>query len=228
MILIRIACLMIFQNLFAYCQPVQLQNNPSGIVIEAPGILPDKIIFQTDTITETTTSIKSRTASKWPRVIIGQELFTNPGCNQSVINQIKSYFGFFPAQLPFPCSSIPTKTYTETIKTATGITTETITETATETTIEIMTSTPSVTFTESTSQIFAPPEINVLSYTYTSVFVSPPCHVIMGRPCIHYHHNREFFKIELLALLQRLTSQQRLKMRPTKNFLQIQLRTLAQ
>ena len=94
MILIRIECLMIFQNLFAYCQPVQLQNNPSGIVIEAPGIFPDKIIFQTDTITETTTSIKSRTTSKWPRVIIGQELFTNPGCNQSVINQIKSYFGF--------------------------------------------------------------------------------------------------------------------------------------
>ena len=182
MILIRIECLMIFQNLFAYCQPVQLQNNPSGIVIEAPGIFPDKIIFQTDTITETTTSIKSRTTSKWPRVIIGQELFTKPGCNQSVINQIKSYFGFFPAQLPFPCSSIPTETYTETIKTATVTTTETITETltetATETTIEIRTSRPSVTSTGSTCLISAPPEINVLSYTYTSVFVSQPCHVM--------------------------------------------------
>ena len=36
MILIRIECLMIFQNLFAYCQPVQLRNNLSRIVIESP------------------------------------------------------------------------------------------------------------------------------------------------------------------------------------------------
>ena len=181
MILIRIECLMIFQNLFAYCQPVQLRNNSSGLVIESPGILPDKI-FQTDTTIETTTSTKSRTASKWPPVIIGQELITNHGCNQSVINPTKPYFGFFgqlTSEPPFPCSSVPVETSLETIKT----TTETTTDTATETTIEMTTATPSVMSTESTIHIFSPSEINVLSYTYTSVFVSPLSNAIMGRAC---------------------------------------------
>ena len=79
MILNRIKFFMIFQNLVAYCQPVQLQNNPLGLVIESPGIFPNKLFFKTDTTTETTTSMKSRTASERPPVIIGQELSTNHG-----------------------------------------------------------------------------------------------------------------------------------------------------
>ena len=169
MILSRIKCLMIFQNLVAHCQPAQLQNNPSGLVIESPGIFPNNFFFKTDTTTETTTSIKSRTASEWPPVIIGQELSTNHGCNQSVINQTKPYFGFFgplTSESPSPCSSSSIETATETIKTTTETTTETLT------------------YTESTTSLISPPsEINVPLYTYTSVFASPPCHAIIDGAC---------------------------------------------
>merc|ERR1711911_138518 len=51
-------------------------------------------------------------------------------------------------------------------------TTETTTETNTETTTEIATVTLST-----------PSEINVLSYTFTSVFASPPCHAIIDGAC---------------------------------------------
>ena len=174
---------MIFQTLVAHCQPVQLRNNPSGLVIESPGILPNKFFFKTDTTTETTISIKSRTASERPPVIIGQELSTYHGCNQSVITQTKPYFGFFgplTSESPSPCSSSSIETATETMKT----TTETTTETNTETTTEIATVTPSVTYTESTtSPLSTPSEINVLSYTFTSVFASPPCHAIIDGAC---------------------------------------------
>ena len=93
MILSRIKCFIISQNLVAYCQPVQLQNVSSGLVIEAPENFPifppNKNFFKTDTTTEITTRIECRTGSERPPVTsepeIPEDTVISHGCNQSVI-----------------------------------------------------------------------------------------------------------------------------------------------
>ena len=190
---------MIFQNLVAYCQPVQLQDVSSGLVIEPPDFFPNfppnNFSFKTDTTTEITTDIEWRSVSERPPVTsepeIPEDPFTNHGCNQSVKTQTKPYFGFFGPLTqtpPSPCSSSSMETTTDTMKRTietmdtTTETTEKITDTM-ETTTEPVS--PSITSTISTtSSISPPPRINLLLYTYTTEpLVSPPCHAIIEGVC---------------------------------------------